>query len=493
MPVARHFGSRLFWRFSIAVLLTLASFLSISGNYLAIVPPKDFAHPVDISEQLVVDGLLNARPGRTAVLGTFEGPATLQQGDGAVSAGDPDAAKDSGRHFTEYRSQYGLQIKLLNVISRFTGSDISIFHSLASLMMSLVIGAFFFGLSSIFSTSGALAFCLSLLTSPWITLFGRDLYWVEFTWFLPALTVLFLGGAAFTSGAAPVALYLMVTLAFIIKFLCGYEYATTIVIAAALFVLIHAFRRCASLASLVRHVVGIGLASVAAFSVALVIHAHALEGDEVMGLREIADVAQKRTGILGSTADFVQKYCREAYPSQFDECREFYTTSLEVSRVRVTLRYFLMTRFLPWLNTELSQANRDNLREGFNIILTDLPIALSSRTPEEPSQRLEQIPIVTLAVDLANVAAFNLFVAMVFWAAIRQRDQLSLVVAAAFAGSISWFSSARGHSHIHTNLNFVVWYVLFIPFGTLLLSSRCVRKEELEVGRAEASGNVAPP
>lgn len=486
MPAAGQIRSGRILRIAIAVLLALASYLSISGNYLGLLSAKDFEYSPVGSEVLVIDGLLNARARGTAVLGTFDRPEDREHyAGGADFVGDRRAADHPNGPFTEYKSQYGLQIKVFNGISRFTGLDTSTFHALVALMMALVIAGFFLGLSSVFSTSGALAFCLSLVTSPWVTLFGRDLYWVEFTWFLPALVVLLLGGAALESGIAAALLYSLLALSFLIKFLCGYEYVTTIVFAAALFVPVHAFRRRASSASLIRHLVAVCAAAVAAFSVAIILHAHAIEGDVVKGLGQIATLAERRTATLGSTENFVQKYCAEgtASASEFEKCFEIYNDSLQASRTKVLLRYFMITRFIPWLNTgDVSQSTKDDLKAAFNDVVTHLPRALSSAGREALTTRLERIPMATFAVVLVNVVAFIAFIVLVLWGTVRRRDGLSVVVSAAFIGSISWFLAAKGHSYIHTHLNFVLWYILFIPFGALLLSSLYLQKEALEVG-----------
>ena len=83
----------------------------------------------------------------------------------------------------------------------------------------------------------AVIYYLTFLLSPWIVNFARNLYWVEFTWFIPMAIGLFCSIninnkiCRFTS-------YLLAFFSILIKCLCGYEYISTIMLSMITFLVI---------------------------------------------------------------------------------------------------------------------------------------------------------------------------------------------------------------------------------------------------------------
>lgn len=70
-----------------------------------------------------------------------------------------------------------------------------------------------------------------MILSPWIVVFGRNLYWCAFLWFTPAVFV-----AYFVLARTRIGKWLSligVYLAFTLKCLAGYEYISTIILFAA--------------------------------------------------------------------------------------------------------------------------------------------------------------------------------------------------------------------------------------------------------------------
>ena len=67
------------------------------------------------------------------------------------------------------------------------------------MLMSIVVGILFYLLRKNFSTTVALLFSASLVLSPYVVVFARNLYWVEATWFLPMIVSMYYGKIKFLS------------------------------------------------------------------------------------------------------------------------------------------------------------------------------------------------------------------------------------------------------------------------------------------------------
>jgi hypothetical protein len=452
----------------IALLLIIISSFSFARNSLLIVSDKYFSE-FGGSENLVLDGLLNGKTTGVLKLGTFMQP-TQPQFNIHLDASEYYDANGQEGIFRDYKSQFGLQLYIYHAISKYIGSDISLLHFVTAFMMALVIAGFYVGLIRKFSIAPALAFSISLLISPWITVFARNLYWVEFTWFLPSLVVLFFGRRALNERTAAYAQYSFLFVAFLLKFLCGYEYATTIVLAAISVMLLHVLRKYSPLSKFIAHTASICLTAVAAFSLALVIHARSIEGDTLKGLNYIATVAEKRLVSIHSPFELAEMVCKQEEPDNFTSCYNQYSASLLANPAKVFFRYLAMNRFLPWLDfyTSITAEDKEDLKNiMLNLNVSQLRSYLHSAS---------QSSIVAFVIILINCIAFLVFCSAILIVVCLSRDSLSLVTLLSLVSSVSWLLIAKGHSYIHTHLNYVLWYILFIPFAALQMTCQWKRE-----------------
>ena len=83
----------------------------------------------------------------------------------------------------------------------------------------------------------AFIFYITFLLSPWIVNFARNLYWVEFTWFLPMLIGLYCSYRIHSKNCR-IFCYVAGFLTIAAKCLCGYEYISTIMLGLIAFLLI---------------------------------------------------------------------------------------------------------------------------------------------------------------------------------------------------------------------------------------------------------------
>lgn len=155
----------------------------------------------------------------------------------------------------------------------------------------------------------------------------------------------------------------------------------------------------------------------------------------LVGLQTIWDTAAKR-GSSTTPGYIVERVCKNfTDPEKLKNCQDQYISSLTSSPFKVVFRYLFVPSFLPWI--------------GHN-------------TGRYSSQ-----------------FTFPIFVALIFFA--YRRDVLAaLTIGSYFIGSTSWFVAAKGHSYIHYSINYVLWYLLFIPVAVLLVGKRLSRRHDAE-------------
>lgn len=303
---------------------------------------------------------------------------------------------------TPYLSQFGLQGMVFSELYRDLGGNLHRLYGLNSLAFALTIVALAFLYGRIFPKTFTVLFFLTIVLSPWITSFARNLYWVPFSWFLPAV----LAAAWFLAGSRRQrALYGgLLYLAFLAKCLAGYEYISSIILLAAAPFLYAFFQPGAgqSRARAARGFCAVCLIGVAGFASALLIHA-GLRGDTLLaGLRSIYELDVKR----------------RTYGDPYAFGSELFA-ALSASPLSVLKTYILswhteLVPFVPGL--------------AFAALLLGAALALLYKWS-------------LAAKDAA--AEIGLFVAFLL-------------------PPISWFVLAKGHSGIHTHINYVLWYFGFV-------------------------------
>lgn len=444
----------------IAGLLILASaFLSYNNNFFGVVLDSTFVHHDIGSEQLVLDGLLHASDmeGRP-ILGRYTRPEIERQWPQARKLY---AANNRSGEFFHYRSQYGLQLQLFNFLSKYLGFSREALNATAALLMSVVVFLFFIAIRNAFSVWHATIFCLPMIFSPWVVVFARHLYWVEFTWFLPTLVSLFLARIASRSVIGSLLLAVLLFAAFTIKFLSGYEYITTIVLAATVPLVGALFEKNRKLIVRILPVVACFTAAGLSFLASISIHAQSLGPEWSAGLREIETVARKRA-VSEMSESAIEEICsKDEVPNQ-GNCRLELQRSLARSTAKVVAKYFVMPRALPWVqHIRHDPQDLERLRD----LRRDPSVGAAITTA------LEISPISYLRLTLrALEAALLVGLTIIGLGFVRaRRDSLAVALAVSFVAPLSWYVLAKGHSDIHYYLNYVLWYLLFVPFALFFI------------------------
>lgn len=137
-----------------------------------------------------------------------------------------------------YPSQFGLQGRVFRSVAKYMDYNTSIQY--LKLLCSIGTAGVFCLICFLLyrKYNGLLAGCfyITFLLSPWIVNFARNLYWVEFTWFLP-IAVGLLCAIKIDSKRWRFLSYIVGWAAIFIKCLCGYEYLTAIMLGMISFLL----------------------------------------------------------------------------------------------------------------------------------------------------------------------------------------------------------------------------------------------------------------
>ena len=62
-----------------------------------------------------------------------------------------------------------------------------------------------------------------------------------------------------------------------------------------------------------------------------------------------------------------------------------------------------------------------------------------------------------------------LFLTLILVAFLRSNLKMRLILMLSFMAPLSWFVIAKGHSAGHYHINYVLWYLPFIPFSFIAL------------------------
>ena len=179
---------------------TFLLFLGFDRNFLGLVPAQAFASFDKGSESLVVGRLVWTRQS-----GFFSDGALLGTGDARtpiIAEPEFDYQYETylgDKKFTTYmiyKSQSGGQaffLSLLDSISPFSSTiNLRIFHGLTAFLSAVTLAALILWFHSQFGWLTALIILVTTMASHWLTLYGRNLFYSVWDYFLPMVAILFL-------------------------------------------------------------------------------------------------------------------------------------------------------------------------------------------------------------------------------------------------------------------------------------------------------------
>lgn len=337
-----------------------------------------------------------------------------------------------GGAFKEYVSQVGLQGKIYSIFADIFNynNEVKIIRITNCIFLAIILIGICLLISQKYNQLLGTVFFVVFWLSPWIIKFAPSMYWVEFLWFLPMLIGLYCL-INIDKKRTRIVCYIFIGLAIMLKSLCGYEYITNVMLGGIEFFLIEIIlamfkKDRKKLLSLLKTTFFLGISSIVGFMLALTVHSILRgNGDIITGLvKIIKEDAMRRTFSIGIQNSALNDIALE---------------SIEASVVSVFIKYCNFS-------TDIILGIPGNL---FNLI--------------------SFMPIFICVYNFYKRRKTNNFVVFYF---------VSLLVSA------SWFILGKGHSYIHTSLNFVMWYFGFVQFCIYIIIKQFInimyeRKESM--------------
>lgn len=317
--------------------------------------------------------------------------------------------------YTDYTSQIGLQGFAFRSVARLlcTGKPLvsSIFmlkhimRAVCCIAIALITMGIVFCVGKKHNLKLAAAFYLTFLLSPWVADFSNNMYWVEFTWFVPMLLGLII--SLDYKRYDKLWFYLLVFITIAVKSACGYEYITTVMLGMILFPLVDLFtKERGEKKTVFLVIIKMGLCALAGFFAIIVIHAIMRgDGNLAVGLNDIYvnDVLRRTNGANKNVPDYVR------FP-------EYYNMPIKNRILKTLGMYFEFT--------------------------TD---------------------VIDGAVSFLFVPLVVLSGVVMLWRAAKKENRWELILfVLAFVCTASWHVLANQHSSMHTHISFVLWYFGFV-------------------------------
>jgi len=332
--------------------------------------------------------------------------------------------------YTTYNSQIGGEGMLFGILDRsltpLPQEKLRLFHALTSLFSAIILTAIIFWFYLEFGLTVALFVLTSAVFSQWLVVFGRNLYWSMWAFYLPVASIMYYLKVKRTPmliSTSTLGVIIFMTI-FIKCLVNGYEYITsTIIMMIVPFVyysILKGLNVRSFLTGLFTAAAGTGLAILLSFLI-LCLQIGSVKGNVLDGVKHIAFALQERT---------------VASPTQSGS-----TSSMEFSTIHVVVTYvegtfFDANNYLYCSNPFMSKYVL-KVRYFYLILL------------------FMMMSVILYSFRNRHVSAKN-----------KQKD-LALICATWFSilAPLSWFVIFREHSYIHRHMNYVVWQMPFVFFG----------------------------
>jgi hypothetical protein len=355
-------------------------------------------------------------------------------------------------NYAPYNSSFGLQgrvgVFLNSILERKTHANSGVSIVVYELLMALA-SAILFALLALwvklrFGKRIAVIFSIFVSLSPMLVSFSRNLYWALPLMIAPIVYILYF----YKPGLSKRNLTLFMgglTLLLYLRFLCGYEYITTIaimVVSVALYKLVLADIK---YKTIVKNIILIGLTPVIAMALAFSTHVVSLNqqtGSTTQSIEIIKERAQDRT--VNAEA-----YAKYAYLSLADVANDFYKTSNE---------YIKYNKIKDNGSVPLAIVVADTAHLLLPVIHTPILGGVFAMYAQSFAMF-----IVTLLL---------LYIYRAKWVKREQIKQINSLYAATAVGLIgyfSWLVFAYSHSLVHAFINGILMYLPTALFGFIII------------------------
>lgn len=331
-------------------------------------------------------------------------------------------------NFEKYHSQIGLQGDFYASISKLIDNRclIEFFRWINSFLLSAILFAICYIIKVKYNFLMSIIWGGIFIFSPYILNFSHNLYWVEFTWFLPILVGLIAASDSINFKFKNLYVAIGIFGSIFIKCLCGYEYLSTIMISMIMFVLsditVNVFERNISkIKRKLKLFFIISLCGLCGFAAALSVHGYYRgNGNILTGIHDIYQEDVLRRTIIGTENNFTSS-------------NSLIMKSIQVPTIKVVTKYF--KPYSENQNVIIKIAGK-----AFWPLSVAALIIMIFRLCYRKYNRIEDIQILSLFL-------------------------ISLI------GTLSWVILAKSHSYIHTHINYVLWFLGYVQMMVYILIS----------------------
>lgn len=414
---------------------TLLLFVNFQFNLFGFTDDFIFKNHERVSESLVVGRLVKAQSdgmwSKSGALGRYA-PLSFNTEDIHKQQAERYFSGDSSGSFNIYPSGFGLQgiiyasfgKVLISLGVENPSYRLDYLRGINSLICAFVFALIFYLLYLEFGYASLVFALLFTITSRWMLWFSHNLYWILYTFFLPFTVSFYLFRKYAIAKKLPLLkITVFVTFFLIIRFLCGYEFLTSVMLSVLVPIVYYAVLHGWKLRKTLVACLYLGIGAIGAFLISTLVHIKQLQSSAFGSFSEafnyyIKNASERTTtssvkGVAQSKVDSVK--------SEYAEVVDKYWNSIAID--------------LDFIN------GSDNFRHIFfsDLILTLLALSALVFIAEKFSKRI------------ANSRPKLIALLVTTW--------ISILV------PLSWFILGKNHSYIHTHINNILW---FLPFLLLM-------------------------
>ncbi len=415
------------------LLLTVIVVLSFAANALGVTDPITFKTFQNDSERLVHNAFHCQKE-----TGQFTHSGMLINS----------VAEDCARAGVYY-SQSGLPFLVLGLMNPSNPTAQKVYSHIVKLVLaiitSLMLATAALKLASNLRIRYQLLVLLLLANSTWLVLFAHNLYWL-----MPLLLAPSWFGWIFYERfqTQRKKFFAILSLLFLLKFLAGYEYISTITVSAICPILYYELKRRADYKKVLRKVLLVFFIAVGSFIIAFCIH-WAQVSNQKNSIRGGLNILIERVRVRSAPGigNVVQgREIIQELRSQKPEDYEFFDRSINLERFS---GYSVFDRLVQ---------NGIVLYQYLASPAVNLPLVL-----RYPYSLVSSIFTFILLIGIFTIKQYKRY-RLKF----PYKDPLLATTAFALLGALSWLVLGYQHSIIHTHINSIVFYVPFLPLAYIV-------------------------
>ena len=126
-----------------------------------------------------------------------------------------------------------------------------------------------------------------------------------------------------------------------------------------------------------------------------------------------------------------------------------------------------MVDFLPWFYLDISEKDNRKIIKSLRFLNNNFNIPNIIKTFEDMS-KIESKPFALfIAIKSISITTFLVLHVFSFYVFLKANKSIKYFMAISFLAPISWYFIAKGHSAIHFHMNFILWYIFFVPASVI--------------------------